>query len=261
MSLFHRHTAEGTPVQRGTLFMLARYMELPFLRISYALLRGRLKFIGRTRVFREIAGRIIYRPIATIGDRARAVPFEALINHIDSVEGEIAVGSCRCRATNHACDHPLETDIVIRTGYEAFTSAFPRNYRRIDRAEAKRIVTECHSLGMFHMVFYHCPATGCAEYAICNCCTCGCTIHMINRDLGDEMFPMFEPHWAAVTDPGKCDGSADCVAVCPFGARTVADGKSVTSGCVGCGLCVAACPREAITMKPLHTHSHGESHI
>ena len=74
-------------------------------------------------------------------------------------------------------------------------------------------------------------------------------------------------------DPGRCEGKADCVAVCPhdvfevgpiedsvyralpFGARfkVWAHGKKTAhipraDACQACGLCVAACPEHAITL-------------
>jgi ferredoxin len=192
---------------------------------------------------------IVTRPIARFGDAARPVPFDELIEHIDSLDCSIAVGPCRCRISHEPCGHPIETDIVIRTGTAAWIKAFPREYRVIEKEEAKKIVADCHKLGMFHMVFFHCPATGCAEYVVCNCCRCGCVIYIINRDLGQESFPLLETEWTAETDLGKCTGRADCVAACPFGARSMENGKVVTHGCFGCGLCVAVCPENAISMK------------
>jgi NAD-dependent dihydropyrimidine dehydrogenase PreA subunit len=74
-------------------------------------------------------------------------------------------------------------------------------------------------------------------------------------------------------DPGRCEGKADCVAVCPhdvfevgpiedsvyralpLGARIKvwAHGKKTAhipnaDACQACGLCVAACPEQAITL-------------
>ncbi|MFA6451678.1 MAG: 4Fe-4S binding protein [bacterium] len=252
MSLFHKIAAEGSPLQRYTLYMLARRLEIPFLKISFNLLRGRWKRIGNLGLTRALFAAAVTRPIARHGDAARPVPYEALIAHIDSIEGAIAVGPCRCRITHKSCGHPLETDIVIRTGAEAWLKAFPNEYRVIDKNEAKRIVGDCHALGMFHMIFFHCPTTGCAEYVICNCCLDGCVPYIINRELVQRNFPFLNAEWLAVTDMEKCSGRADCVSACPFGARSVVDGKAVTSGCFGCGLCVAACPEKAISMK--HNH-------
>ena len=77
-----------------------------------------------------------------------------------------------------------------------------------------------------------------------------------------------------VVDPGRCEGKAECVAVCPFDVFEVArippetfrslglGGKlkvwahgmktALTpnaDACQGCGLCVAACPEKAIRLS------------
>ncbi len=254
MSFFHRITEEGHPFQRGTLYALARWLEMPFLKVSYNLLRGKWNRVGRMRGVRGAYATVLTRPVGRWGDAPRAVPFGPLMEHMDTVDGAIAVGPCRCRVSHRACGHPLDTDIVIRTGTAAWLKAFPRDYRVIEKDEAKRIVTECHDQGMFHMLFYHCPATGRAEYVICNCCTCGCVPYIINRELGQRSFPFFEGEWTAETDLSKCAGRAECVNVCPFGARSMIDGKSATRGCFGCGLCVVSCPEGAIAMVKKEDH-------
>ncbi|MFH1537526.1 MAG: 4Fe-4S binding protein [bacterium] len=256
MSYFHKITSENHPFQRKTLYALAKFIELPLLSLSYKLLRGGLKPLGDRRLFRKLMTEAIAKPFALYGDTSRPVPYGKLLKHIGEIEGAIAVGPCRCRIVHHACGHPLDTDIVIRTGTDAWLRAFPREYRVIEKDEAKKIVTECHRLGMFHMVFYHCPATGCAEYVICNCCTCGCVPYILNRDLGQENFPIFRGEWEAATMRERCKGCSECVRVCPFNARAVIDGKGVTWDCFGCGLCAYACPEKAIEMVPDERRHH-----
>lgn len=81
----------------------------------------------------------------------------------------------------------------------------------------------------------------------------------------------FEPK----IDRGRCEGKADCVAVCPYGVfevRRIADEdfqalsflgrlksrahRRLTAytpradACQACGLCVVACPEQAITLVP-----------
>lgn len=128
---------------------------------------------------------------------------------IDALAGPIAVGPCRCRSGHGGCDHPLETDIVIRTGVEAWTRAFPHEYRLIGKDEAKRIVSECGGLGMWQMVFVHCPVNqenekG-NEYVICNCCACGCVPYILNRELGQRVYPLLRGDYPK--DLGKARGS------------------------------------------------------
>ena len=76
-------------------------------------------------------------------------------------------------------------------------------------------------------------------------------------------------------DPGRCEGKADCVAVCPHDVFEIgrideqvfralplrarfkvwAHGKKTAhipnaEACQACGLCVAACPEQAISLVP-----------
>lgn len=64
-----------------------------------------------------------------------------------------------------------------------------------------------------------------------------------------------EPFVAHV-DPARCDGSGECVAVCPYEdaiALETMDGviKAVVTpaNCAGCGSCVSACPNRAIDLQ------------
>lgn len=144
MSRFHILTGEHSRFRRWTLYIFARYVEMPLLAWSYRLLRGRYQRLGRT-----VLGWLVAAPFGYLGDTARPTPTPEVLRMIDALDGPIAVGSCRCRSGHGGCDHPLETDIVIRTGVEAWTRAFPHEYRLIGKDEAKRIVSECGGLGMW----------------------------------------------------------------------------------------------------------------
>ena len=247
MSRFH-------PVGEKTLlYFFARYLELPLLSFSFSLLRGKWKKLGSQPLFRQALGWALAAPFARLADTAKPIPFPQVLDLLDQVEGPIAVGPCRCRISHHACPHPLPTDIVIGIGAEVWEKAFPKDYRQITKEEAKEIVTQCHNLGMWQMVFVHCPAHGGPEYVICNCCTCGCVPYILNRELGQKVYPFIPGPYISRTDPARCEGLGECLKACPFGARSIKNGKSTLTGiCFGCGKCADACPNKAITMVERH---------
>ena len=272
MSLVHAVTAEHSRLRRWSLYIFARYIEMPLLTMGYHLLRGRFRRLGAIRLVRAAMGWCVVAPFGYAGDTARALPAPQVLDLIDDLEGAIAVGPCRCRAAHRACDHPLETDIVIRTGVEAWTRAFPSEYRPISKEEARGIVFDCSRQGLWQMVFVHCPVeahqqdrssehahdSGRAqghshahgnEYVICNCCTCGCVPYILNRDLGQRVYPLLRGAYAVHTDLDRCTGHGGCVSACPFEVRALEGGKArLVDACFGCGLCVSACPEGAITM-------------
>jgi heterodisulfide reductase subunit A len=62
--------------------------------------------------------------------------------------------------------------------------------------------------------------------------------------------------FVALVDPARCDGSGECVAVCPYEDAIVletVDGQTravvTPANCVGCGSCVSACPNQAIDLQ------------
>ena len=272
MSLVHAVTAEHSRLRRWSLHIFARYLEMPLMALGYYLLRGRYRRVGANRLVRAAMSGCVVAPFGYAGDTARAMPTPQVLDLIDDLEGVIAVGPCRCRTAHRACDHPLETDIVIRTGVEAWIRAFPHEYRPISKEEAKEIVSDCSRLGLWQMVFVHCPveahrqdrssehtrasehahghshATG-NEYVICNCCACGCVPYILNRDLGQRVYPLLRGAYVAHTDLERCTGHGGCVAACPFEVRALEDGKAkLVDACFGCGLCIASCPEGAIAM-------------
>lgn len=292
MSLVHVITGENSRLRRWGLYLFARYLEMPLLYFGYHLLRGRYRRLGANRLVRAVMSWGVVAPFGYAGDTARPRPASEVLHLIEVQEGPIAVGPCRCRTAHRACDHPLETDIVIRTGVEAWTRAFPHEYRQISKAEAKEIVSHCSRLGMWPMVFVHCPVhehrhapggthvsslgdgqprpspvslsnlpSGVGggevrgenpsnEYVICNCCTCGCVPFILNRDLGQKVYPLLRGAYVAVTDLACCNGHGGCVTACPFGVRTLVGGKAqLVESCFGCGVCIAACPEGAIVMR------------
>lgn len=249
MARCHALTGEHSQFRLWTLTFFARYAEMPLLTWSYRLLRGRYRRLGQSRLVRAVLGWSLAVPFGYLGDTARPMPTPEVMRMIDSLEGPMAVGPCRCRSGHGGCDHPLETDIVIRTGVKAWSHAFPHEYRPVSQEEARQIVAECHRLGMWQMVFIHCPVNQENEYVICNCCTCGCVPYILNRELGQRMYPLLRGEYASRTNLDRCTGHGGCVDACPFGVRALEGGKvRMVGACFGCGRCVAACPEQAIEM-------------
>ncbi|MHB8895482.1 MAG: 4Fe-4S dicluster domain-containing protein [Candidatus Geothermincolia bacterium] len=246
----HIVSGEHSPVRMFLMRVFARYVEVPLLHISYVACVGRLKFLSRFFLTRWLILYPIAYPFGHYGDTGRPVPAVELLDLIDGLEGPIAVGPCRCRMGHRACGHPMDTDIVIKTGTDVWLNAFPYAYRTIDKDEAKQIVRDCASRGMFQMVFLHCLLGGAMnEYVICNCCTDGCVPYLLNRTLGQDIYPLVKGEWRAVVDKDSCERCGKCIDVCPFGARVLAaDGPSVLE-CFGCGLCASRCAARATTMR------------
>jgi ferredoxin len=233
------------------------------LRFAYSGMRGRLRFLSDNTLARFLLKRLVLQPIGLRGDTAHPLPTADVLKLIDDQTSAIAVGPCRCRVAHGQCRHRLETDMVIRTGVEAFTKAWPHDYRELARDEAKRLIEVCADEGLWHMVFLHLPtAAGANEYVICNCCTDGCVPFMLNKVFGQDGFPLVRGEHVAHTLADRCRGCGDCLAVCPWEARTLVDGVVAVDSdkCFGCGLCARVCRNGGVSLvrerprPPLRTY-------
>lgn len=241
--LGHIVTGEYSPIRLFLMRIFARYIEVPLLHLSYLACVGRLRFLSKFFLTRWLILYPIAYPFGHWSDTGRPVPLDDLVKMVEGLEGKPAVGPCRCRVGHKACDHPMETDIVIKTGADVWLEAFPDEYRVIEKEEAVLIIRECAEQGLFHMVFLHCLVGGAVnEYVICNCCTDGCVPYILNRSLGQPVYPLIRGEWRVEVDPTLCRGCGECVSVCPFTARRLKDGISEVLDCFGCGLCAARCP-------------------
>ncbi len=248
--LAHLISGENSPLRILLMRVFARWVEVPLLRLTYEGCAGRLRFLTRFEPLRSLLGITVAYPLSRWGDTGKPMPLDALTEYVKSLQGDVAVGPCRCRIGHRACGHPLETDIVMRTGAGVWLKAFPRQYRVISRQEALAIVEGCADLGMFHMVFMHCMLGGAVnEYVICNCCKDGCVPYIANRTFGQRRFRLMRGDWIARVDEEACAACGECEAVCPFGERRILGGSSFVYDCYGCGLCAAACPQGATRME------------
>ncbi len=164
-------------------------------------------------------------------------------------DSRIAVGPCRCRIATHACDHPLETDIIILTGTSIWLELFPKDYRVIDREETLKIVRGCYDLGLVPMLDRHMYWKGTSNYfVICNCCRCSCLPIMVMKTFKRDGYRYIPSTYRAVVDPDACQACGTCIEACSFDERLVRAGRARIIDCQGCGHCVVACPNNANTM-------------
>jgi ferredoxin len=249
LALGERAFGEYSPTRLFLMGVFARYIEVPMLHLVYLVCIGRLGFLERFFLTRWLIVYPVGYTLGHWGDTGRPIPARELIALLEGLEGPVAVGPCRCRVGHKACDHPLETDIVIRSGTDVWLKAFPAEYRVIEKREAIDIIAGCASLGMFHMVFRHCPVGGAInEYVICNCCTDGCSPYLANRYLGQRIYSLVEGEWRARVEPARCEACGRCVEACPFSARVVVGSHSAVVECYGCGLCETVCEAGASRM-------------
>jgi ferredoxin len=248
----HLIHAEESTLRRKLLYIFARWIEIPLLRTAFHGMHGRLRWLTRTAAARALWRELAVRPIARHIDTAHPMITDDAVRLLEAQETAVAIGPCRCRLAHAGCTHRLETDMVIRTGTAAFTAAFPKQYRAIDKIEGARLLREFAGEGLWHMVFLHCPSgAGYNEYVICNCCTCGCVPFMLNRFFGQDGFPLVRGEHVAATDAANCRGCGDCLAVCPWEARTLRDGRAAVDldRCFGCGLCARACRNGGVSLR------------
>ena len=244
-------TAEQSPLR---LFMLKRYawIEVRFLALLFWVinLHKRYPIFGKLWVRKlsyHVAGKFVGEHMIA----CQPMTLDEILEFIDGLpaDSRIAVGPCRCRLATHACDHPLDTDIVILTGTQIWLDLFPGDYRVISKEEAKKRVSECYELALVPMLDRHMYYRGSTNYfVVCNCCGCSCIPINGYRYYKGTGFRFIPSVYRSVVDPEKCEGCATCVEVCAFEERRIVDGKAEVLDCQGCGLCVKFCPNGANSM-------------
>jgi Pyruvate/2-oxoacid:ferredoxin oxidoreductase delta subunit len=239
--------AEGSRLRRFLLKHYARF-EVQLLAVFYWLLNRPFVSNPWIRKFmyyslaKFMAERAIASQVMTLGE------MEEFIRELPG-ESTIAVGPCRCRLATHACDHPLETDIVILTGAPIWLELFPSDYRVIDKEEALEIVGKCYEQALVPMLDRHMYFRGSTNYfVICNCCACSCLPIIGYRTFKEDGYSYVPSVYRSVVDLDKCEGCATCVEVCAFDERRLKEGKAEVLDCQGCGLCVKFCPNQANSM-------------
>lgn len=239
--------AEESRLRQRMLKFYARY-EVQLLAFFYWLLnRGFMSNPWVRKFFyyalaKFMAERAIVSQVMTLGE------MEEFVKELPE-DSQMAVGPCRCRLATRACDHPLETDIVILTGTPIWLELFPGDYRLIDKEEALRIVRESNEKGLVQMLDRHMYFRGSANYfVICNCCGCSCLPIIGYRTFKEDGYHYIPSRYRSTVDVRKCQGCGTCMEVCAFRERRLEGGKAKIDDCQGCGLCVRFCPNQANAM-------------
>jgi NAD-dependent dihydropyrimidine dehydrogenase PreA subunit len=161
----------------------------------------------------------------------------------------IVVAECICRKQKRlidkACDKPMEACFMFGSMGQYYLDHGMG--RRIDAAEAIRILTEAQAAGLVTQ-----PATAQNPGGMCNCCgdCCGVLSTLNQHPRPAEM--VFSNHYALV-DSDLCTGCETCLERCQMGALTINDEELAevnSDRCIGCGLCVTTCPTEALRLIP-----------
>ena len=241
--LAHVITGETSPVRLGVLKFYAKH-EVTVLKVLYWLLNSRI-------IQNRLVGELVYWTLvvptakwAITGTPVAPPDIESFIRSLQP--SRIAVGPCRCRLAHGACDHTLETDIVIKQGFGIWTDLFPEDYREISTDEAIELCRQLHGQGL-SQITYRFLDIGTNEnyFVICNCCKDGC-MPLLSLDFyGPDRYPFHRGTRRSAVDETKCLGCSTCMEVCPFGARKIVEGKAVVGDCFGCGLCTSHCPNGA----------------
>ena len=246
MFVGHVISGETSPLRLGVLKFYAK-REVRLLGLLYRIMQTRAI---DNRFVRELLYWTLVVPMARWAVTGTPIAPQDLEEFIASLEpGVFAVGPCRCRLAHHACDHPLETDIVIKQGVGIWRELFADDYREISGVEALELCRGYHEQGLAQIT-YRFMDIGANEnnFVICNCCKDGC-MPLLALDLyGPERYPFHRGLRRAMVDNALCEGCGTCVEACPFGARKVVGQVSVIDECFGCGLCASLCPEGASTM-------------
>ncbi len=178
-----------------------------------------------------------------ITPRSRVLAHEDALSMLEAAQA-IAVTDCACRTLHRKCNRPLEVCLQINRGAEY---AIKRGTgRRIDVAEAARILELSRKAGLVHMT----ENTAGRSNVICNCCSCCC--EMLRFATDEKTRGVLSPsRYQAHLDGETCTACGLCADICPVKALGSGDGDTVlldADACIGCGLCASVCPVGAVAL-------------
>jgi len=185
---------------------------------------------------------------------AEAIPFGIEISPYEQATEILTsakswgVRPCLCRLQQQlvgkGCGRPIGNCVVFAPTEGAFDDS--KVDRPVTLEEALQLLRQAQELGLVHTL----PNYRDGLDYICNCCTCCC---FVLRGVAEFDVPTAVAHsdFRVVVDAELCEGCADCVERCQFGALSAPEDLSVVDymRCVGCGSCVTVCPTDALHLE------------
>jgi len=167
---------------------------------------------------------------------------------------EIAVGYCFCRQRRSLLGEPCATAAptlnCFTFGKSARHTVAQGFAKKIDKAEALKIMAEAEAAGLVHKAFHPGSRENSPETSICNCCKDCCdTIRLWQSGTMPLVNSTFH---LAMIDADACTGCGTCAERCPTDAIALnAEGiaQRDETACFGCGVCARFCPVGAISLK------------
>lgn len=167
---------------------------------------------------------------------------------------EIAVGYCFCRQRRSLLGEPCATNAptlnCFTFGKSARHTVAQGFAKKIDKAEALKIMAEAEAAGLVHKAFHPGSRENSPETSICNCCKDCCDT--IRLWQSGTMPLVNATYHLAMIDEQACTGCGTCAERCPTDAIALnAEGiaQRDEAACFGCGVCARFCPAGAISLK------------
>lgn len=159
----------------------------------------------------------------------------------------IVVADCFCRKhkklQDEGCHRPVETCFMFGSMAQYYID---NNLgRRVDKAEALRIVAEAQRAGCVTQ-----PSTSQNPAGMCNCCgDCCAVLGAIKANPKPAEF-VFSNYYSSISQE-NCIACGACIDICPMEAITMGVSGSAEVNlerCIGCGLCLMSCSTDAVKL-------------
>jgi ferredoxin len=180
-------------------------------------------------------------------DLEHVVPYALARDIVMKDPDHIVVLECPCRVSRAEPCLPLDVCLIVGEPFASFVvEHHGRRARWITPDEAVEILRAEHERGHVQHAFFKDAMLG-RFYAICNCCACCCGAMQAHQNGVPMLAASGYVSWV---DAALCAGCGDCAAGCPFGAISLADGRSAVNAelCMGCGICVDRCRQGAMAL-------------